>query len=66
MAIRDKFRTFEWESKDFLLVKDLAIPSLQVFIELPERYFERTKLVDGGISMVEAWFLALTIRLRIF
>ena len=66
MAIRDKFRTFEGEWKDFLPVKDLAIPKLQAFIELPERYLERTKLVDeGGMSIVESWFVALAIRLRI-
>ena len=66
VAIRDKFRAFEGEWKDFLPVKDLAIPRLQAFIELPERYLERTKLVDeGGMSTVESWFVTLTIRLRI-
>ena len=66
MAIRDKFRTFEGEWKDFLPVKDIAIPRLRAFIGLPERYLERTKLVDeGGMSMVESWYVAMIIRLRI-
>ena len=66
VAIRDKFKTFEGEWKDFLPIKDLAIPRLQAFIELPKRYLERAMLVDeGGMSTVESWYVALTIRLRI-
>ena len=34
VALRDKFRTFEEEWKDFLPVKDLAIPRLQAVIRL--------------------------------
>ena len=51
VAIRDKFKAFKGEWKDFLPVKDLAIPRLQAFIGLTERYLERTKLVDGGKSL---------------
>ena len=66
MVIRDKLRKFEVEWKDFLPVKDLAIPRLQAFIELLEKYLERAKLVDErGLSTVESWFVALTTRLRI-
>ena len=64
MAIRDKFKIFEGEWKDFLPVKDLAIPRLQAFIELSKKYLERAKLVDGGLSTVESWFVALTTRFR--
>lgn len=39
MAIRDKFRTFEGEWKDFLPVKDLAIPRL--------RGYQATKEIFG-------------------
>ena len=66
MAIREKFKTFEGEWKDFLPDKDLAIPRLHAFIGLPERYLERIKVVDEGrMSTVESWYVALTIRLRI-
>ena len=65
VAIRDRFKIFEREWKDFLLVNDLAITKLQGFIKLPERYLERAKLADGGMSTVESWFVALTIRLKI-
>lgn len=65
VIVRNKFRIFEEEWKDFLLVKDLAIPRLQAFIGLPEKYLKRAKLVDeGGLSTVESWFVALTTRLR--
>lgn len=65
MTIRNKFRIFESEWKDFLSVEDLAIPRLQAFIGLPEKCLERVKLVDeGGLSMVESSFVALTTKLR--
>ena len=65
VTIRDKFRMFEGERKDFLPVKDLAIPRLQAFLGLPKKYLKRAKLVDdGGLSTVESWFVALTTRLR--
>ncbi len=60
MTVRNKFRTFEEEWKDFLPVKDLTILKLQAFIGLPKKYLERAKLVDkGGLSRVESWFVAL-------
>ena len=66
MALRDRFRTFEDEWKDFLLVKDLVIPRLQVVIGLLERFLERKQLMnEGGKNIVESWYVALTIRLRI-
>lgn len=65
VTVRNKFRLFEEEWKDFLPIKELAIPRLQAFIGLPEAYLERTRLVDeGGLSIVESWFVALTTRFR--
>ncbi len=65
VTVRNKFRVFEGKWKNFLPVKDLAIPRLQAFIRLPEAYLERAKLVDErGLSTVESWFVALTTRLR--
>ena len=67
MALRDKFRTFEEEWKDFLLVKDLVIPKLQTAIGLSKRFLERNQLVsEGGRSTIESWYVALTNRAKIF
>ena len=65
VTVRNKFRLFEEEWKNFLPIKDLVIPRLQTFIRLPEAYLERARLVDErGLSIVESWYVALTTRFR--
>lgn len=65
VSLRDKFRTFEEEWKDFLPIRDLAIPRLQATIGLSNRLLEKAKLVnEGGKGIVESWYVALTVRSR--
>ena len=66
LAVRNKFKAFEAEWEDFLPVRDLTIPRLQVVLKLPDEFLERNELIkEGQNCTVEFWFAALTIRVRI-
>lgn len=66
VSLRDKFRTFEGMWKDFLPIRDLAIPRLQAAIELSEGSLVKAKLVnEGGNNIIESWYVTLTARSRV-